>query len=390
MQFKTLNNNLIAYNYRSGTGPTLVFANSLGSDQSIWDEVIAALPAHFAVLTYDLRGHGASGRSNAPASIDLLAEDLCALVDHLDLRDIILCGVSIGGMIAQAVATKRADLTRGAILSNTALKIGTDARWNARITDVQAQGLAGIADLIMDQWFSAPFQNAYPDALAGYKAMLLRNDPTAYTNTCAALRDADLSASSQRITAPCVCIAGGMDRSVPAELVQNLARAIDGATLATLPHAGHLPCIDAPQDVAKIILEMRAQCASPMDRKSAGMAVRRRVLGASHVDLAESKKTDFDVAFQSLITEGAWGTVWASDAISYRERSMITLALLAALGNFDEIPMHIRATARTGASMSDVTEAFQHVAIYAGVPRANHAIKLAKQTFAEMESSHDT
>jgi 4-carboxymuconolactone decarboxylase len=93
-----------------------------------------------------------------------------------------------------------------------------------------------------------------------------------------------------------------------------------------------------------------------------------------------------DQAFQTLITEGAWGTVWSSDAIAPRERSMLTLALLAALGNFDEIPMHIRATARTGASKSDVLEAFQHVAIYAGVPRANHALKLAKQTYAEMEA----
>ena len=116
-----------------------------------------------------------------------------------------------------------------------------------------------------------------------------------------------------------------------------------------------------------------------------GMTTRREVLGDAHVDRAEAAGTDLDRPFQTLITEAAWGTVWASDAISRRERSMLTLALLAATGNFDEIPMHIRATARTGASQSDVMEAFQHVAIYAGVPRANHAIKLAKAVFAEME-----
>lgn len=117
----------------------------------------------------------------------------------------------------------------------------------------------------------------------------------------------------------------------------------------------------------------------------AGMKMRRAVLGDAHVDRAEDGKTDFDAPFQTLITESAWGTVWASDAISLRERSMITLALLAATKNFDEIPMHIRATARTGATKQDVIEAFQHVAIYAGVPAANHAIKLAKQTYLEME-----
>jgi len=123
------------------------------------------------------------------------------------------------------------------------------------------------------------------------------------------------------------------------------------------------------------------------ERFDTGMRTRRAVLGDAHVDRAEAGKTELDEPFQTLITEGAWGTVWASDAITRRERSMITLALLAATGNFEEIPMHIRACANTGASQADIMEAFQHVAIYAGVPKANHAIKLAKATFAEMEAA---
>ena len=123
------------------------------------------------------------------------------------------------------------------------------------------------------------------------------------------------------------------------------------------------------------------------DRFADGMKTRRKVLGDAHVDRAEAAKTALDEPFQTLITEAAWGTVWSSDAISLRERSMLTLALLAATGNFEEIAMHIRATANTGASKSDVMEAFQHVAIYAGVPRANHAIKIAKATYGEMEQT---
>ena len=115
--------------------------------------------------------------------------------------------------------------------------------------------------------------------------------------------------------------------------------------------------------------------------------MRRTVLGDAHVDRAEAARTALDTPFQTLITESAWGNVWASDAISLRERSMLTLAILAATGNFEEIPMHVRATLRTGASQRDVMEAFQHVAIYAGVPKANHAIKLAKATFAELAAA---
>jgi 4-carboxymuconolactone decarboxylase len=123
------------------------------------------------------------------------------------------------------------------------------------------------------------------------------------------------------------------------------------------------------------------------DRHADGMATRRAVLGDAHVDRAEAATTDFDAPFQRLITESAWGTVWADTTITQRERSMLTLALLAATGNFEEIPMHIRATLRTGAAKEDVMQAFLHVAIYAGVPKANHAIKLAKQTYAEMEAT---
>ncbi len=121
------------------------------------------------------------------------------------------------------------------------------------------------------------------------------------------------------------------------------------------------------------------------ERHDTGMKVRRAVLGDAHVDRAEAAKSEFDAPFQALITEAAWGTVWASGAISRRERSMLTLALLAATGNFDEIAMHIRATARTGASREDVMQAFLHVAIYAGVPRANHAIRIARETFDAMD-----
>ena len=120
------------------------------------------------------------------------------------------------------------------------------------------------------------------------------------------------------------------------------------------------------------------------DKFAAGMKIRRSVLGNTHVDSAEAAKSDLDQPFQTLIVEGAWGTVWADNSISKRERSMLTLALLAATGNFEEIPMHVRATERTGASPDDIIQAFMHVAIYAGLPKANHAIKLAKQAFREM------
>jgi len=120
------------------------------------------------------------------------------------------------------------------------------------------------------------------------------------------------------------------------------------------------------------------------DMQTKGMQTRRKVLGAAHVARAEAAKTAFDAPFQSLITDAAWGHVWSRDTISLRERSMLTIALLAGLGNDHELALHLRATANTGATEDDVMEALLHVAIYAGVPRANHAFKIARETFAAM------
>ena len=123
------------------------------------------------------------------------------------------------------------------------------------------------------------------------------------------------------------------------------------------------------------------------DIRKKGMATRREVLGNAHVDRAEQNKTSFDEPFQSMITDSAWGHVWSGDGYTKRERSIVTIALLAGLGHYEELEMHIRATANTGATPDDIREALMHVAIYAGVPSANHAIKIAKRVLQEMKES---
>ncbi len=117
----------------------------------------------------------------------------------------------------------------------------------------------------------------------------------------------------------------------------------------------------------------------PGDLYRRGMATRRAILGNGHVDGAEAAKTDFDADFQTFIIEGAWGSVWSRPGLSRRERSLITIALLAAAGHDEEVAMHVKATANTGASAEDIKEALLHVAVYAGVPAANRAFRIAKR-----------
>lgn len=123
------------------------------------------------------------------------------------------------------------------------------------------------------------------------------------------------------------------------------------------------------------------------DRYIEGMKTRRAVLGDEWVDAAEARKTGFDAPFQELITEMAWGHLWSRPQWPRRERSIVTIALLAALGHDEELAMHVRASANTGASVEDLREALLQVAIYAGVPAANHAIGIVKRVLAEMEKA---
>jgi len=367
----------IAYRHRRGLVRTIVFANSLGSDQSIWDRVIAALPGGYGIVTYDLRGHGLS--SGVADTIEGLADDVSQLIDHLDLQDVLFCGVSIGGMIGQVLAAKRPDVIRGAVLCNTAPRIGTNERWQTRIDAVEQSGVRGIAADIIGTWFGAEYTKN-KDRLAQHQTMVARSDDAGYIAACRSIRDADLRTFASNIAVPTLCVGGTEDQSVPPALVEELAQLIPGATVEVLEGVGHLPCLEVPGELAKLLEAFDPVVADA----EAGTRVRRAVLGDAHVDRASASVTPLDAAFQQLITTGAWGQVWNSPGISSRERSMLTLALLAATGNFEEIPMHVRATARTGASARDITEAIQHVAIYAGVPRANHALKLVKETLAKM------
>lgn len=121
------------------------------------------------------------------------------------------------------------------------------------------------------------------------------------------------------------------------------------------------------------------------DRYDAGMAVRREVLGDAHVDRAEAGKTTFDADFQRFITEGAWGSMWTRPGLPRPTRSLLTLAILASLGHWEEFAMHIRAARNTGATRDEIKEALFHVAVYAGVPAANRAYGLAKAVYQEQD-----
>lgn len=238
-------------------GPALVFSNSLGSDLRIWDNVIAQLPVGLRILRYDSRGHGLSDCPPGPYKMGKLAHDLERLMDHLSISDAAVCGLSIGGMTAQALAVKRLDLVRALVLSNTGAKIGTPQLWQDRIDVVTRDGISALSNTILERWFSKTFLQS--DQMPMWRNMLERQPNMGYAATCAAIAGTDLFASTATLKLPTLAIVGSEDGSTPPDMVRELTNLIAGADFHLIRGVGHLPCIEAPEAFAKVLTRFLRQ-----------------------------------------------------------------------------------------------------------------------------------
>lgn len=253
MAFARLNGAVIHYEDAGARGgKPVVFSNSLGTDFRIWDGVVGHLSAEHRVIRYDTRGHGLSEATPGPYAMKTLAEDIAALLDHLDVESVAVVGLSVGGMIAQGLASLRPDLVSALVLMDTAHRIGTVEGWNGRIDTIRQKGMAAIADGVLSGWFTQTYRDSVAD-FAGYRAMLLRNDIEGYAGVCTALRDADLTESTRALKMPTLCIAGEHDATTSPAIMQTTADLIDGARLEVIRDAGHIPCVERPKETATLI-----------------------------------------------------------------------------------------------------------------------------------------
>lgn len=359
--------------------PAMLLLHSLGTSLHVWDAQVAGLAHGFRVVRFDLRGHGLTELSAQPYTIEDLADDALAVLDACGIAVAHVGGVSIGGMIAQAVAARAPARVASLILCDTALALPPPEMWRARAQTVRTEGVAAIAEATLARWVT-PAYLASPGG-RGLRAVLLRTHAEGYAAAAEVLAAADLSSTTRQLRVPALVIVGELDPSTPIAAAEALRDAIPGAQLTVIPGAAHIPLVEAADAVTAAI---RGFLTPPdADLAAAGARVRAEVLGADHVARATAAITALDRDFQAYITRAAWGSVWARPHFDRRTRSIITLALLAALGQEHELALHIRAMKHTGATHADLTELLLHVAVYAGVPAANAALRIAKQVVEE-------
>ncbi|PQM51764.1 bifunctional 3-oxoadipate enol-lactonase/4-carboxymuconolactone decarboxylase PcaDC [Mycolicibacter virginiensis] len=364
----------------------LLLGPSLGtSATALWGLAAEQLAERLRVVAWDLPGHGRSPA--ASFRMPDLAAGVLSLADEIAPRAAFhYAGNSIGGAVGLQLLLDAPERVSSATLQCTGAAIGRAEDWAARAETVRTSGTDAVVEASLQRWFAPGFIDRAPGLVAALVDALRGTDNESYAQACEALADFDVTARLGQIAAPVLAIAGSHDGATPPELLGRIASGVQHGRLVVLDDVGHLAPAEAPKATVNLIL---AHLMVRDPAYTAGMSVRRQVLGNEHVDRTIARTTEFTADFQDLITRYAWGNIWARDGLDRRSRSIVTLTALVARGHHEELAMHLRAARRNGLSNDEIKEVLLQTAIYCGVPDANTAFRIAAQVLADHDSSED-
>ena len=234
--------------------PVLLLSNSIGSTRDLWARTVPAFAAHYRVVRYDARGHGASAVPGGDYSIEQLGRDALAVLDAVGAPSAHVCGISLGGLTAMWLGVHAPERVTRLVLANTAARIGSDESWRDRIALVRNEGMSAVADRAMLTWFTAEYRERDPETVRGFRAMLQACAPAGYLGCCAALRDADLRDTISGTRCPALVIAGQHDVSTTVAQAELVRERIPSAELIVLDSA-HLSNVERSEDFAAAVIE---------------------------------------------------------------------------------------------------------------------------------------
>jgi 3-oxoadipate enol-lactonase/4-carboxymuconolactone decarboxylase len=362
--------------------PLLLLGSSVGTSVSaLWARCAARLHGRYHVVGFDLPGHGSSAPVAAPFTIADLARSVVELADQMrPSSSFLYAGDSIGGAIGLQLLLDHPGRVGAAALLCTGAKIGDPVMWRERAALVRASGTSAVVDGSAARWFAPGFAERHSDVSGELLDALRTTDDESYALACEALAGFDVRDRLPEIASPVLAVAGADDRPTPPDGLELIAGSVVNGRLLVLKDVAHLAPAESPEVVA-FLLDQHFDAG-----RAAGTKVRREVLGAAHVDRATAGTTAFTRDFQDLITRYAWGEIWTRDGLARRDRSLITLTALIALGHHEELAMHVRAARTNGLSVDEIKELILQSAIYCGVPAANTAFRIAQQVLAELEA----
>jgi 3-oxoadipate enol-lactonase len=232
-----------------GQGPWLTLSHPISADLALWAPQMEALARHFTVLRYDTRGHGQTQVTPAPYTLAQLARDTQGLLAHLGIARTHWIGLSMGGMIGQALAVAQPQLLDRVVLANTTCKAAPNASalWGDRARMARTNGMVYLVEPTLSRWFTLPYRAAQPTLMQEVARMITRTPVEGYAGCCAALAEVDLVGQLQAMTSPALVLAGAQDQATPLAMSQLLADSWPGARLAVLQSAAHISSVEQPE-----------------------------------------------------------------------------------------------------------------------------------------------
>jgi 3-oxoadipate enol-lactonase len=232
--------------------------HSLAMDASFWDRVAPLLQDHADVLVYDCRGHGKSDKPAGPYTVELFADDLAGLLDHIGWRSATVCGASMGGTVAIAFAAAYPERVDALGLFDTTCWYGAEApaQWAERAQKAIDEGLQALVGFQKTRWFSDAFREKNPAIVERALAVFLANDVRCYAETCRMLGAADTREALKNFRMPCAIAVGAEDYATPVAMARVLEAGIPGATLQVIENARHLTPLEIPEVIAGKIVDL--------------------------------------------------------------------------------------------------------------------------------------
>ncbi len=236
--------------------PVVTLSHSLATDLRMWDPQVPALTAHYRVLRYDTRGHGGTEAPQGPYTLEMLAEDVRALLRALGIERTHFMGLSMGGMIGQVLALESPQLLHSLVLCDTTSRVPPEARptWDERTRTAETQGMEPLVQPTLERWFTPPFREQHPEVIEQVRAMIRSTPPRGYIGCCHAIAALDLTDRLHAITVPTLVIVGADDPGTPVAASQTIHERIKGSELVILPAAAHLSNMEQPQAFNEAVL----------------------------------------------------------------------------------------------------------------------------------------
>jgi 3-oxoadipate enol-lactonase len=240
--------------------PWLVLSHSLACSVRMWDPQIAALKGSYRILAYDTRGHGASDAPKGAYSLEMLADDLKALLDRLGAKHPHYCGLSMGGMIGQTFALKYPGVLRTLMLADTTSRYPADAwpTWQERIKTAEEKGMQPLVEPTLARWFTEPFRKSSPAPVAAIGKLIASTPVAGYVGCCHAIPKINLTARLKEIKAPILVICGEQDPGTPPAMAREIHENAPGSKLVMIPQAAHLSNLEQPAAFTKAMQDFLA------------------------------------------------------------------------------------------------------------------------------------